>query len=338
MHAHIRALFICKHRESYGHKTGLSSGLLNSARFVSDMLNTIGIESKLVDVQDNNDIDREVTLYKPTHVFIEALWVVPEKFDVLIKLHPHVKWIIRLHSEVPFIAMEGVSMHWLFEYIKRKNVIISANSKHAQEELEYQLKKFVPYLPNYYPVDFNIKKVHKHSSEYIDIGCFGAIRLFKNHLVQAIAAIRFAEQIGKKLRFHINHERVEGWNSDSIYKNLKYLFDNNPQHELVNHWWLPHHEFIELIKLVDIGMQVSFTETFNIVTADFVNNNVPVVVSHEITWASELFKADPHSVPDIINKLEHAWNASKHNGQDLNKRGLYNFSENSKKDWKKFFN
>ena len=34
-------------------------------------------------VVDNNGIDKEITEYKPTHVFIEGLWVVPEKFDVL---------------------------------------------------------------------------------------------------------------------------------------------------------------------------------------------------------------------------------------------------------------
>ena len=94
-----RILFILKYRESdYGsynndptvekktwaYTQGLSSGLLNSAKFVCDMLfDELGYESKLVQVADNNDIDREVTQYKPTHVIIEAYWVVPEKFEIL---------------------------------------------------------------------------------------------------------------------------------------------------------------------------------------------------------------------------------------------------------------
>lgn len=55
------------------------------------MLNRNGIESKVVVVIDNNCIDKEVTAFKPTHAIIEGLWVVPEKFDVLKKLHPTIK-------------------------------------------------------------------------------------------------------------------------------------------------------------------------------------------------------------------------------------------------------
>ena len=85
-----RVLFILKRKEDYSQEDysksqGLATGLLNSPTFVNDMLIDEGVESKLVVVIDNNDIDREVTSYKPTHVIIEALWVVPEKFDILQK-------------------------------------------------------------------------------------------------------------------------------------------------------------------------------------------------------------------------------------------------------------
>ena len=102
-----RVLFILKRRQDYNaivhSHVGLSTGLYNSAKFMDDMLQANGVERKLVVVADNNCIDREVTQYKPTHVIIEALWVVPQKFTVLQKLHPNVKWIIRVHSEIPFI-------------------------------------------------------------------------------------------------------------------------------------------------------------------------------------------------------------------------------------------
>ena len=68
MHKKPSTLFICKER-SYG----VSYGLINSAQFVANFLNKNGVESHVITVIDNNDIDREVTKYKPTHVFIEAL-------------------------------------------------------------------------------------------------------------------------------------------------------------------------------------------------------------------------------------------------------------------------
>ena len=109
-----KVLFILKRREDYNSvihsHVGLSTGLYNSASFMNDMLNENGVQSKLVVVPDNNSIDREVTLYRPSHVIIEALWVVPQKFAILQKLHPEVKWIIRLHSEMPFMAGEGNAM------------------------------------------------------------------------------------------------------------------------------------------------------------------------------------------------------------------------------------
>ena len=96
MNKEKKVLFILKKRKSsHSNYSVVSSGLFNSANFVSDMLNKNGIESHLVEVIDNNCIDREVTQYKPTHVIIEALWVVPSKFEVLTKLHPNVEWIIR---------------------------------------------------------------------------------------------------------------------------------------------------------------------------------------------------------------------------------------------------
>ena len=35
----------------------------------------------------------------PTHVIVEAFWVAPEKFDVLMKIYPHINSSIRNHSD-----------------------------------------------------------------------------------------------------------------------------------------------------------------------------------------------------------------------------------------------
>src|SRR5580698_6050865 len=108
-----RILFICKIRNDF---YGPSFGLINSCRFISNALQKNGIDSKVVSVNDNNDIDREVHNYRPTHVFIEALWVVPDKFQELIPLHPDVEWYVRIHSKIPFLANEGMAVEWLKKY------------------------------------------------------------------------------------------------------------------------------------------------------------------------------------------------------------------------------
>lgn len=326
----MRVLFILKHRDNPGggysdwgdgYGQHLSSGLFNSARFVSEMLVDQGIESKLVHVIDNNFIDREVHQYKPTHVIIEAYWVVPEKFEILQKLHPKVKWIIRNHSKLPFLANEGMAMDWTIRYLLHDNVHVCSNSPETNDEMRFlvgqvygwdrkEIARRVFLLPNYYP----LKKIDPveldMSKTALDICCFGAVRPLKNQLAQAVAAMKFADSMGKTLRFHINATRIE-MNGSPILKNLRQLFALMPQHELVEHGWMPHSEFIKLIRTMDMGLQVSYSETFNIVLADCISQGVPVVGSPEIPWMSICSQADPNSIDDIVWKMQWAYWANR---------------------------
>lgn len=340
----VRVLFVCKKRHIYGVESPKiggnvlkSSGLLNSATFVSDMLNENGVESKVVDVVDNNCIDKEVTLFKPHYVIIEALWVVPEKFKVLTKLHPNIKWIIRLHSEIPFLANEGIAMKWIYEYVKYKNVHIGVNSEEAYHILSRLLKnEYLFYLPNYYPLKNYEKIKRERNKDIINIGCFGAIRPMKNQLEQAIAAIEFGDRVGRSVHFHMNTERIEG-RGEPILNNIRALFANNHKHKLVEYGWLNHKEFVSIVKQMDIGMQVSFSETFNIVTADFVANKIPVVVSPEVDWVSDFFKANPNSNEDIVSKLLFVWRSKILGLKFLNLLGLKKYNKESVYVWLDYF-
>jgi len=333
-----KVLFILKKRQtSHTGYVSVSSGLLNSAKFVSDMLNKNGIESHLVEVNDNNCIDREVTKFKPTHVIIEALWVVPQKFEVLTKLHPNVQWIIRLHSDISFLANEGIAIEWIYEYLKYDNVKVSSNDSETNFNFELLTNREFVYLPNYYPVGFfNRNKPKPDTKKVINVGCFGAVRPLKNQLIQAVAAIDYADTYGKKLKFHINTQRIEG-RGEPVLKNLRALFENNPKHELVEHGWLSHDEFIDLVQTMDIGLQVSFTETFNIVSADFVNNNIPVVTSNEVEWVSPIYFANPSKTNSIVSRMRRAIITSRFKLNWLNKLSLWNYSLNSEKIWTKYF-
>ena len=333
-----KVLFILKKRQtSHTGYASVSSGLLNSARFVSDMLNKNGIESHLVEVTDNNCIDREVTKFKPTHVIVEALWVVPQKFEVLTKLHPNVQWIIRLHSDISFLANEGIAIEWVYEYLKYDNVKISSNDWETNFNFELLTNKQFVYLPNYYPVGFfNRNRPKPDTKKVINVGCFGAVRPLKNQLIQAVAAIDYADTYGKKLKFHINTQRIEG-RGEPVLKNLRELFKNNPKHELVEHGWLSHDEFIDLVQTMDIGLQVSFTETFNIVSADFVNNNIPVVTSEEVEWVNPIYFANPSKVSSIVSRMRRAIMASRFKLNFLNKLSLWYYSFKSEKTWTNYF-
>jgi hypothetical protein len=346
----MKALFILKRRQDYStnlenfNHQQVATGMFNSATFVSDMINGVGVESKVIVVVDNNCIDRAVTEYKPTHVFIEGYWVVPDKFKVLKKLHPRVKWIVRCHSEMPFLAQEGIAIDWTVQYWHR-GVMVAGNSPRINNELRIMAREslgwdddkvceMVPMLPNYYPVADTSSWCPDVDDNTINIACFGAIRPMKNHLVQAMAAIEFAHLQKKRLNFHINRGRIELYGENSV-KNLKALFEHTKHHNIVEHQWCSHHDFLNVIRTMDLCMQVSFTETFNIVTADAVSVGCPVVVSKEINWLYPIY-ADPTSMVDIVDKMQTIWN-DRLMYASQNRQYLRMFSLNSRSVWIQFF-
>jgi len=287
-----------------------SSGLLNSATFCNRMLQANGFTSNLVEVVDANGIDKQVMLYKPDIVILEAIWCPPAKLVELtgLKRHKGRLWIVRNHSELPFLALEGISVQWLLEYAGIPSVTVSCNSPVATHEvgellrIRYGRTKDVIYLPNYYFIQQPLPAPKTPDPKWVDVGCFGAIRPLKNHLMQAVAALIYAEGLGKTLRFHVNTTRIE-MNADPVLKSLRAVFAVG-KHQLVEHGWLTWEQFIALCQQMDLGLQVSFSETFNIVCADLVSQNVPVVTSDEVSWVPSAYHADPTTVIDIVEKMQ----------------------------------
>jgi glycosyltransferase involved in cell wall biosynthesis len=343
----LKTLFILKRREDFDPVTHtnirLSTGLYNSAEFVHKMLLENGIDSKIVVCPDNNYIDKEVHDFRPDLVFIEALWVVPEKFEILRKLHPKVKWVIRIHSDIPFMAQEGIAMGWIFDYVSQNNMIVAPNSPKMVNDIQVVAdaiygkdKKKIVYLPNYYPVSVLAppKKIDPNK-DTINISSFGAIRPLKNQLIQAFAAIDFAVQRGLKLHFHLNSGRIEG-GGNPCDSNLHSLFEHlDPKRfEVTFHKWLTHENFIELIKTMDIGMQVSFSETFNIVGADHVVNGVPFLGCEEIPWWGNV-PVSTTDRPKIVQLLNGIYESSEANIL-VNQINLTKYAGTSQTRWLEF--
>lgn len=331
-----KVLFICKKR-GYGATYGVSYGLINSCKFVSNYLNDIVIPSEVEIVIDNNDIDRVVTLHKPTHVFIEAIWVVPDKFKILCKLHPKVKFIIRVHSKAPFLSNEGNAISWIKGYLELQkqglNLEVSVNNDNFKEDLNIVLSDKIKYLPNIYYPQTESKITRIEDDSIIRVGCFGAHRILKNQLEQVIASIIFAKKIGKILHFYMNHSTVEY--NESTLKNIKALFEGT-ENELHLIQWQRHEDFLNLVKSMHLGIQTSFSESFNIVTADFVVCNIPIVVGEDIDWINNCYKAKPSDTNDIVDKLLFAYCASDINLQWFNKLALKNYNRKAKRVWRKY--
>lgn len=314
-------------------------GLNNSADFITEALNESGYHTTYMPVVDGNSIDAAVSTTGAKIVLIEALWATPEKLEELAKLHKTVSWIVRIHSNIPFLALEGMAIDWIKKMLIIPRVTVVCNNLQTSLELSAVFHEKIPYLPNVYlRPSYCPKKVlgkDCSNSEVIDVSCFGAIRPFKNHLTQGVAAIWAANKQGQILNFHINATRVEQ-RGDSILRNLVALFDGT-RHNLVMHGWQDHATFLNTVSSMDLCMQVSFTESFNIVAADHVHVGVPVLVSPEISWLDSKRGVNPTKCEEIangvINSLRHDKKEIKSNHTDLS-----NYNNSSLRTWRLFLN
>jgi hypothetical protein len=345
----LKLLFLLKSNYNYGSPANVKAGLFNSVRFLTESLydddNSLVIKTAIC--QDGNSIDKEVHDFRPDICILDAIWVTPTKLAEIQNLHKSVVFIIRIHSKIPFLATEGMSLKWCKEFIKIPNVLISNNSEDSN--LDFNLAGIPSsYLPNIYrtiPIwkgfsNYRLCKEDKKHNKYelykdIHIGCFGAIRPLKNQLLQAFAAIHFANKHNLTLYFHVNAGRIEQRGEEPL-KNMIALFEGT-KHTLVQEGWFTHDEFIKKIQSMDLGMQCSYTESYNIVSADFVYCDVPIIVSEDIYWMPDYMKVDPNSSREMVRKLEVAFRSrrlvARESAQALNEQ-----KKDGLKTWKSFLN
>jgi predicted RNA-binding protein len=191
------------------------------------------------------------------------------------------------------------------------------------------------YLPNVITINHEKNNNHEeHNSNIINIGCFGALRLLKNPVFQALCAIKAADILGKTLHFHVTLAKIDGYDDEHqiklnpVLKNLEELFANS-RHVLVKHEWKENKEFQHLIKKMDIGM--------HIVTADFINNNKLILVSEAIEWMPRIFKTSTIDYNDVTGKIIFMYEY-RHSCilKKLMHRSLNNYNEKAKKMWLDF--
>lgn len=344
-----RSLFILKRREdyssdpSYSGSYQIATGMYNSANFVVDELVAAGHEAEIAILDNHNLIDGAVTAYNPDFVFIEGLWVTPEKIIELLAIPRHQprKWVIRIHSEIPFLATEGIAMGWIGRYLQA-GALIAPNAQRADDQIRYfanrvgltlaEVQEKVIFLPNCYPTDFEpLAGLDTSAKATLDVGCFGAFRPFKNHLQQVFVAAKFADQLGKTLRFHTNCRYDQGGISPS--KNVhEGLIAMGIEH--VEHNWEDRNTFLQSLRDNDLLLQVSMTETFNIVAADNTLVGRPMLTSDEIPWVYPLY-GDPQNVDDCVAKLAFIWGRKEFFIQK-NRARLTTYAQTSREIWTRY--
>lgn len=237
-----------------------------------------------------------------------------------------VKSFVHLHSQYPFLALEPTAPKMIRDFNSGGTGVIF-NSREAFDSFEIK-SKF--HLENVYLSEIKSPKIF--SSNELNVGCHGSLRHMKNIPAQAIAAIRFCDENGLKLKFHINSTRDDG-EGKSVMMALSCIFSKT-EHEIVHTKWMDHSIFKNYCEGLDIGMQVSVSETFNLVAADYVSSGLPVVVSNQVRWADKNSQAPFSDIIDIVDKIGFVLNNPvlvKRNQELLSRH-----SDNAILEWHKF--
>lgn len=138
-------------------------------------------------------------------MILEALWARGEHIKEIMDKIPQVQFFAHIHSNIPFYSLEGSAYRFL-ESFNKVGIGIIFNSIHAKDALYFLDNTY--YLPNIYKLDFQ-DPLKREDDGYLNVACMGSIRPMKNQAIQALASMRYAESIGKRLRIHFNFGREE---------------------------------------------------------------------------------------------------------------------------------
>jgi hypothetical protein len=315
---------IKKYQANSGYNQG-SNSLKIATQFIVDMLLQEGHKAALAEADNQNFIGNLIDQYVPSIVILEALWVTPAAMAALMFQYPKVRFVIRINSEVPFLASEGIGVEWIDAFMRLK-VAVAFNSNQAKEDFDILGDSI--YLPNYYPMRRLRHQIAP--GPVVNIGCFGAMRPLKNQVEQAFAAAAYAKCARKPLRFHMN-DAADCQDVKAIRRSVKAIIEGTGN-ELVLHPWLDHEDFLDLIASMDICLQVSLSESFDITAADAVSMGVPLVGSSAIRWLPRRSQAYTGSAKSIVQ----AMNLADKTGIAMNHDYLQNYVNSSVEIWNQF--
>jgi hypothetical protein len=327
-------LVLFLHKNFAAYKGVCHIGLGVAALNTSLTLNEHGFDTRVVAITRYQDIDTMVQEYKPTHIIISAPWVPPHYFTYVVTKHPSVHFVSVCHSNVGFLFADtnGVkNLRAYFDIQKYENFHIAGNSKKFQTWVQKAYSVPCLYLPNLYHLSSysEKKKSHEH---VLKIGCFGATRPLKNLMTAAGVALEISTRLNRPVEFWISSGRTEtgAW---GVRQAVSALLDDTTV-SIKENPWQPWTEFRKTVGEMDLLLQLSYTESFNMVTADGIAEGVPSVVSEAIDWVPKNWIANSDDCDEIASvaiKLLKKYQTIKKGRKMLKK-----YVDNGVKEWKKF--
>lgn len=278
---------------------GLGVSALNTAK----VLKRHGVAVRAFAI--NSVTDLEAYLSKnpaTTHVVISAAWIPALDLGKLVIGHPGIEFAVNIHSNVGFLQADSNGVDLLGRYVHLQkellNFRVSGNSTEFTGWLTEAYTIPSLHLPNLYDLDSTVM-LNKplYNGGTIRIGAFGACRPLKNFMTAAAAAISISKELRVPVDFWMNAGRPDG--GGSIERAIAALFKQQRNVKLNLFSWSAWPQFLDFIESLHLMMQMSYTESFNMVTADGISRGVPSVVSSAVKWAPRNWMAEADDPLDV---------------------------------------
>lgn len=308
----VRVVFFYK---NFAINRGISHiGLGVSAANTMKVLLKTGIWAEVKPAVSAKDIDDTLTAMQAdaiktgqiqvSHAVISAPWVPTKDMALILSHHPNVQFTLLCHSNVGFLQADSNGVKLIREGLNLQlgthNFKVAGNSEKFCNWLSRAYTAPCLFLPNLYDYTenggFHLRAPWQGG--VLRIGCFGAIRPLKNTMSAAGAALQMADALRVDMEFWVSGGRAEG-GGQTVLNAVKEMLGNVKGVKLVENNWQSWAEFRKTVRYMNLLMQPSYTESFNVVTADGIIEGVPSAVSEAIDWAPDHWTACSDDCGDI---------------------------------------
>jgi hypothetical protein len=279
---------------------GLGVSALNTAK----VLQANGIATDVWPILGAKDLAQRIaaTNPQPSHIILGAPWIPTLDLQAyLVFKFPLIQFAVVCHSNVGFLQNDPQAITNFREDIDLEqgalNFKAGGNSKRLCAWVNNSYSRPCIWLPNLYFLEGAPTYRRPWTGGTLKIGSFGAVRPLKNHLSAAAAALELANDLHTDVEFHISVGRIEG--GSTVVRSIDAMVGSVPGFTLVKDPWYRWPHFRHLVRSMHVLMQPSYTETFNMVTADGASESIASVTSDAIEWTPDYWHADVDDPIDI---------------------------------------
>ena len=268
---------------------GLGVTALNTAK----SLRAAGVDADVWAITSAAELQTRLRATEASHVVISAPWIPTNDIAHMCAEFKETQFAVTCHSNLGFLQADPSAMRMLREGLELRrtswNFRMAANCERLSSWVPAAYGTPCTWLPNIYHLDDHQPKRERYSGGPLRIGAFGATRVLKNLMTAAGAALRIANARRADLEFWISSGRNEG--AGCVVDAVRQMLNGLPHVKLVENGWQTWPQFRQTVRHMHLLLQPSYTESFNVVTADGVAEGVPSVVSDAIDWAPRSWRA-----------------------------------------------